>query len=145
MKQWLMAVLLLMMLGMCIPQAVYASDGEQTTSEDDIYDSLQDSIKENWDNGFEDLETTDEIEITGPISERILRSIANIFYQHLVSIKAWSLMIGLVSFVAGVFIAATAKLNKKLKRFAITVLVVTVPVLLFIFTFGITKLVSMFL
>ncbi len=77
--------------------------------------------------------------------ERILRSIANVFYRHLVGIKGWSLFIGVISLVVGVFIAVTAKLNKKLRRFAITFFVVTVPLLLIIFTFGITKLVSIFI
>ena len=117
---------------------VYAAE------ENDIYDSLQNSIKESWDNGLEELETDDEIEITGPLPERILRSIANVFYKHLVSIKAWSLFLGILSFVVGVFIAATAKLNKKLRRFSISLFVITIPVLLIIFVFGITKLVSMF-
>ena len=43
--------------------AVYAqSDPGQ---EEDIYDALQNSINESWENGFEELETEDEIEIEG--------------------------------------------------------------------------------
>ena len=120
---------------------VYAAGTEQGNpgEQDDIYDSLQESMRENWEDGFASLETTDEIEIKGPLTERILRSIANTFYRHLVSIKAWSLLI------VGIFIAVTAKLNKKLRRFAITLFVVTIPMLCIIFTFGITKLVSIFL
>jgi len=78
------------------------------------------------------------------LSERLLRGIANGFYKHLVGIKAWSLFIGLISIVIGIFIAATAKLNKKLKRFAISFFIITIPVLLFIFVFGMTKLISIF-
>lgn len=144
MKQWICWIAWVVMLCIWTPSVVFASDNQQGVQENDIYDSLKHSIRENWDHGLENLETKEEIEIKGPFSERILRSIANVFYQHLVSIKAWSLLIGLVSFVIGIFIAVTAKLNKKLRRFAITVLVVTVPVLLLIFTFGITKLISMF-
>nr|WP_305182488.1 hypothetical protein [uncultured Schaedlerella sp.] len=126
---------------------VYAAGTEQGNpgEQDDIYDSLQESMRENWEDGFASLETTDEIEIKGPLTERILRSIANTFYRHLVSIKAWSLLIGVLSLIVGIFIAVTAKLNKKLRRFAITLFVVTIPMLCIIFTFGITKLVSMFL
>lgn len=145
MKCWIGWIVLLAVICIWMPCKVFASDGQQGTNGNDIYDSLQNSIRENWDNGFEDLETTEEIEIKGPISERILRRIANTLYQHLVSIKAWSLFIGLISFVTGIFIAVTTKLNKKLKRFAITVLIVTIPMLLIVFVFGITKLISILL
>ena len=121
-----------------LPQTAYAK--EKDAEENDIYDSLQESIHKNWEDGFADLEATDEIEIKGPLSERLLRGIANGFYKHLVGIKAWSLFIGLISIIIGIFIAATAKLNKKLKRFFI----ITIPVLLFIFVFGMTKLISIF-
>lgn len=121
---------------------VHAADKAR---QEDVYDFLQESIEKNWTDGFEHLEATDEIEVKGPLMERILRSIANVFYRHLVGIKGWSLFIGVISLVVGVFIAVTAKLNKKLRRFAITFFVVTVPLLLIIFTFGITKLVSIFI
>ena len=121
---------------------VHAADKAR---QEDVYDSLQESREKNWTDGFEHLEATDEIEVKGPLMERILRSIANVFYRHLVGIKGWSLFIGVISLVVGVFIAVTAKLNKKLRRFAITFFVVTVPLLLIIFTFGITKLVSIFI
>ena len=122
---------------------VYAQDS--SGQEEDIYDALQDSINESWENGFEELETDDEIEITGPITERIIRSIANVFYKHLVEIKAWSLIIGLISMLCGIFIAVTARLNKKLRRFAVIALIITIPGLLTGFVFGITKLVSIFI
>lgn len=122
---------------------VYAKDS--SGQEEDIYDALQDSINESWQNGFEELETDDEIEITGPITERIIRSIANVFYKHLVEIKAWSLIIGLISMLCGIFIAVTARLNKKLRRFAVIALIITIPGLLTGFVFGITKLISIFI
>ena len=125
-----------------LPQTAYAK--EKDAEENDIYDSLQESIHKNWEDGFADLEATDEIEIKGPLSERLLRGIAKGFYKHLVGIKAWSLFIGLISIIIGIFIAATAKLNKKLKRFAISFFIITIPVLLFIFVFGMTKLISIF-
>lgn len=121
-----------------------AEQGTHSEEENDIYDSLQKSIQENWDDGFAELEATDEIEIKGPLSERVLRGIANVFYKHLVSIKAWSLLIGFISLIVGIFIAVTAKLNKKLRKFAISLFVITIPVLLIIFVFGITKLISIF-
>ena len=122
---------------------VYAQDS--SGQEEDIYDALQDSINESWENGFEELETDDEIEITGPITERIIRSIANVFYKHLVEIKAWTLIIGLISMLCGIFIAVTARLNKKLRRFAVIALIITIPGLLTGFVFGITKLISIFI
>ena len=122
---------------------VYAKDS--SGQEEDIYDALQDSINESWENGFEELETEDEIEIEGPITERIIRSIANTFYKHLVEIKAWSLIIGLISMLCGIFIAVTARLNKKLRRFAVIALIITIPGLLTGFVFGITKLISIFI
>lgn len=143
---------LLVLLGMIVFLSfhsvdVYAeSDGlvNEKVESNTIYDSLSNSIHNKWDNGLEQLETTDEIEIKGSLSECIIRSIANTFYKHLVSIKAWSLLIGIFSIIIGGFITATAKLNKKLKRFAISFFIFTIPILLVIFVFGITKLISMF-
>ena len=122
---------------------VYAKDS--SGQEEDIYDALQDSINESWETGLEELETDDEIEIKGPITERIIRSIANVFYKHLVEIKAWSLIIGLISMLCGIFIAVTARLNTTLRRFAVIALIITIPGLLTGFVFGITKLVSIFI
>ena len=44
-----------------LPQTAYAK--EKDAEENDIYDSLQESIHKNWEDGFADLEATDEIEI----------------------------------------------------------------------------------
>ena len=84
---------------------VHAADKAR---QEDVYDSLQESIEKNWTDGFEHLEATDEIEVKGPLMERILRSIANVFYRHLVGIKGWSLFIGVISLVVGVFIAVNS-------------------------------------
>ena len=142
-----MVCMVLYILATCsfMSETVLAAEVQASEEENDVYDTLQESIRENWDEGFERLETQDEIEIKGPLTERVLRSIANVFYRHLVSIKAWSLFIGIISLIVGVFVAATAKLNKKLRRFAISLFVTAIPVLLIIFVFGITKLVSMFI
>ena len=137
----IIAVLIFMSSGESVPVYAQSDPGQ----EEDIYDALQNSINESWENGFEELETEDEIEIEGPITERIIRSIANTFYKHLVEIKAWSLIIGLISMLCGIFIAVTARLNKKLRRFAVIALIITIPGLLTGFVFGITKLISIFI
>lgn len=139
MKRVLGCVFVVVLLFVAMNQAVHAAEDEN-----DVYDSLQESIKESWNNGFEELETTEEIETEGPLMERLLRNIANVFYKNMVGIKGWSLLIGLISIVVGIFIAVTAKLNKKLRRFAISFLIITVPCLLIVFVFGIAKFVSIF-
>lgn len=139
MKRVVGCTLLIILLFSVFNQRVYAEE-----EKNDVYDSLQESIKESWNNGFEELETTDEIETEGPFMERILRSIANVFYKNMVGIKGWSILIGLISIVVGTFIAITAKLNKKLRKFAISFLIITIPCLLIVFVFGIAKFVSVF-
>lgn len=139
-----LTVVISMMVWLFSTQTISVLAQDESAKEKDIYDSLQESINENWENGWESMETEDEIKIEGPITERIIRGIANMFYKHLVEIKAWSLAIGLISILCGTFIAVTAKLNKKLKRFAIVALIITIPGLLTGFVFGITKLVSIF-
>ena len=134
-----------LLIVMFMPTVLYATDEQQEESKESIYDSLQESIKENWEEGFKDLEKVDEIEIKGPLQERIIRSVANVFYSHLFGIKAWSLLIGIISIVIGGFVSVTAKLNKKLRKYAIVVFIVGIPVLLIIFVFGVTKMVSMFI
>jgi len=94
---------------------------------------------------MDELKNSDSIPMKGPLSERILRGIANVFYKHMSSIKGWSLFIGILSVGIGVFIAVTAKLNKKMRRFAITCFIITIPSLLIFMVFGIAKLVSMFM
>lgn len=148
MKQiWNMVCMALCILAVCglMSGTAVAAENRDSEEENQVYDALQESIRKNWDDGFEQLETQDEIEIKGPFPERVLRSIANVFYRHLVSIKAWSLFLGIISLIVGIFVAATAKLNKKLRRFAISLFVTAIPILLIIFVFGITKLVSMFI
>lgn len=147
MKRWLfpLAAICLLMLVIVSMYSIPVCAKENSGQEEDIYDTLQESINESWENGFEDLETENEIEIEGPLTERIIRGIANTFYQHLVEIKAWSLIIGLISMLCGIFIAVTARLNKKLRRFAVIALIITIPGLLTGFVFGITKLISIFI
>jgi len=52
---------LLCIILVLLPQTAYAK--EKDVKENDIYDSLQESIQKNWEDGFADLEATDEIEI----------------------------------------------------------------------------------
>lgn len=121
------------------------SNSLQVVAVDDIYDSLHESIEESWNDGMDELKNSDSIPIEGPLPERILRGIANVFYKHMAGIKGWSLFIGILSVGIGVFIAVTAKLNKKMRRFAITCFIITIPLLLIFMVFGIAKLVSMFM
>ena len=122
-----------------------SSSVQVVAADDDIYDSLQESIEDSWNEGMDELKNSDSIPMKGPLSERILRGIANVFYKHMSSIKGWSLFIGILSVGIGVFIAVTAKLNKKMRRFAITCFIITIPALLIFMVFGIAKLVSMFM
>lgn len=122
-----------------------SSSVQVVAADDDIYDSLQESIEDSWNKGMDELKNSDSIPMKGPLSERILRGIANVFYKHMSSIKGWSLFIGILSVGIGVFIAVTAKLNKKMRRFAITCFIITIPSLLIFMVFGIAKLVSMFM
>lgn len=122
-----------------------SSSVQVVAADDDIYDSLQESIEDSWNEGMDELKNSDSIPMKGPLSERILRGIANVFYKYMSSIKGWSLFIGILSVGIGVFIAVTAKLNKKMRRFAITCFIITIPSLLIFMVFGIAKLVSMFM
>lgn len=139
MKRVIGCAFLVIILFVIFNQPVYAEE-----EKNDVYDSLQENIKESWNSGFEELEKTTEIENKGPFMERILRNIANVFYRNMVGIKGWSLLIGLISMVVGIFISVTAKLNKKLRKFAISFLIITIPCLLIVFVFGIAKFVSIF-
>lgn len=122
-----------------------SSSVQVVAADEDIYDSLQESIEDSWNEGMDELKNSDSIPMKGPLSERILRGIANVFYKHMSSIKGWSLFIGILSVGIGVFIAVTAKLNKKMRRFAITCFIITIPLLLIFMVFGIAKLASMFM
>lgn len=127
------------------PVQVYAKEESSQTDENKIYDKLKEHMDTTWKQGMNEIEQEKEIQIEGNLMERILRSMVNVFYRNLGSIRAWSLLIGTISLALGLLIFSTAKLNKKLKRFAISVLVITIPIVLLIFVIGITKLVSIFI
>lgn len=135
-------VLLLVLLHFTVVSAF--SMQAYAAEENKVYDSLSDRMKEQWHQGLDDIEQQESIPIEGNITERIIRSITNVFYQNLRSIKAWAVFIGIVSITVGIFVSATAKLNKKLRRFAIKVGIITIPLLLLFSVFGITKLISIF-
>ncbi len=122
-------------------RAVGAEDGE---GDDGVYDSLKKRIREDWDKGVSEAKKDDGIEVKGDFLERAARGVANGLYARMTGIKAGALFIGILSLVAGILIAALSKLNKSLRRFAIQVLVVTVPAALTIFVFGMTRFVSIF-
>lgn len=93
---------------------------------------------------MENLEEVNSIEISGNFAERILRTIAAACYSNLKSIKAGALLIGLVSFVLGAAIALLATKDKKMRKTAISVGMIAVPVILLIIVFGISWFISIF-
>ena len=138
-KYWAFVFIILVFVFAAVPEGtVYAAE---TNS---IYDELKKNIKEKWNRGMDEIEEVRQIEIKGNFFERIIRSIANVFYGNITSIKAGSLFIGVLSVALGIIMASVAKLNKGIKRFAIGVLIIAIPVALFIFVFGISKFVSLF-
>lgn len=113
--------------------------------ENNVYDVLQERIDKSWDEGMQQLYSDNNIAMEGNLLERLIRSIVSLFYRNIKSIKGWSLVIGSVSFMIGIFIVATAKMNKKLRRSALVIFVFTIPMLLIIFIFSISKLISIFI
>lgn len=139
-KVFIMLALLLLLL---TPIEVQASEEEQGN---DIYDSLDEKIKNNFYEGLNVANKEEKsIDISGNLIERVMRSIANGFYKNLKSIKAGSLFAGTLSFLGGLIIFKTVKLNKGLKRYAISVFMVTIPVALFIFVFSISLFIDIFI
>lgn len=142
-KIFTLFVLVLLFLAPIETQASEESEAEQ---ENNIYDSLDEKIKNNF---YEGLDNTKEqertIDISGNLPERLIRSIANGFYKNLDSIKAGSLFAGTLSFLGGFIIFKTVQLNKRLKRYAISVFMITIPVALFIFVFAISLFIDIFI
>ena len=112
--------------------------------ENSIYDALKERIQDSWESGMENLEEVNPIEISGNFAERILRTIAAACYSNLKSIKAGALLTGLVSFVLGAVIALLATKDKKMRKTAISVGMLAVPVILLIIVFGISWFISIF-
>lgn len=139
-KIFIIFVLLLLLL---TPIKAQANEEGQ---ENDIYDSLEEKIRNNFYEGLDDTKEQEKsIDISGNLPERAIRSIANGFYKNLNSIKAGSLFAGTLSFLGGFIIFKTVKLNKGLRRYAISVFMVTIPVALFIFVFAISLFIDFFI
>lgn len=116
----------------------------ENEQENSIYDALRERIQDSWESGMENLEEVNPIEISGNFAERILRTIAAACYSNLKSVKAGALLIGLVSFVLGAVIALLATKDKKMRKTAISVGMMAVPVILLIIVFGISWFISIF-
>ena len=97
-----------------------------------------------WDQGMEQLEDVEPIEITGNLVERILRSIAAALFRNLRSIKAGALLVGVVSFVLGGAVVLLARKDKKIQKKAIGICMAAIPGLLIVLVFGISWFVSIF-
>lgn len=125
-------------------EAYIQEETGESEQENPIYDALKERIQDSWDSGMENLEEVNPIEISGNFAERILRTIAAACYSNLKSIKAGALLIGLVSFVLGAAIALLATKDKKMRKTAISVGMMAVPVILLIIVFGISWFISIF-
>lgn len=144
MRRYIHIFISFFVLFLCFNSAIVVH-ADESEAENGVYGELRDSIQNEWNRGWEELEKEDTIEMKGPLTERIIRGIANFFYMNIVGIKSGALLIGVISVVLGTIIALSAKLNKKLRKAAIGGLIITIPLVLFIFVFGITKLISIFL
>ena len=126
-----------------VPAEVRASQEQQDNK---IYESLDEKIKNNFYEGLESVEEqAKSIEISGNLLERIVRTIANSLYKNLDEIKAGCLLIGVLSFLGGFIIFKTVKLNKGMKRYALSVFMITIPLTLFIFVFATARLIDIFI
>lgn len=122
-----------------------AKAASETEEENNLYDTLEEKVKSDWYSELDRIQNKeDTIEIKGNLMERIMRSIVNVFYKNMKIIKVSSLLTGLVSFVLGGLIAFLSNLNKGLRRFAISRLMIGIPIILFIFVYGISILIGMF-
>lgn len=118
---------------------------ETAEEENNLYDTLEEKVKSDWYSELDRIQNKEDIiEIKGNLMERIMRSIVNVFYKNMKIIKVSSLLTGLVSFVLGGLIAFLSNLNKGLRRFAISRLMIGIPIILFIFVYGISILIGMF-
>lgn len=118
----------------------------QEENENGIYDSINEKITSQFHEAMEQMETQGSpIEISGNFLERILRQFANVCYRDLDSIKAGCLLIGVFSFIGGLLVAQSARLNKGLRRYAISLFVITIPVVLFILVFALSAYIDMFI
>ena len=147
-KQHFIVISLLCMLFMigtmtAFPYMVYANT-EKKTEENSIYEALKERMDTAWNQGMDQVEEIEPIEIPGNFAERVLRSIASMLFRNLKAIKAGALLIGMVSFFLGGVTALLAKKDKKIQKKAIGVCMTIIPGLLLTLVFGISWFVSMF-
>lgn len=134
----------ILFLLLLIPAEARADQGQPP---DEIYDSLNEKIKNNFYEGLESVEgqTDSPIEISGDLPERIVRSLADILYRNLDEIKAYSLILGTLSFTGGLVVFKAVRLDKGMRRYALSVFVITIPLSLFLFVIGISIFIDIFI
>lgn len=138
-------LLLLLAVFLCLLKIEHVKAASEPAEENNIYDTLEEKVKSDWYSELDRIQNKENtIEIKGNLMEKIIYSIVNVFYKNIKIIKVSSLLIGLVSFVVGGLIAFLSNLNKSLRRFAISRLMIGIPIILFIFVYGISILIGMF-
>lgn len=138
-------LLLLLAVFLCLLKIEHVKAASESAEENNIYDTLEEKVKSDWYSELDRIQNKENtIEIKGNLMEKIIYSIVNVFYKNIKIIKVSSLLIGLVSFVVGGLIAFLSNLNKSLRRFAISRLMIGIPIILFIFVYGISILIGMF-
>lgn len=126
---------------------VYAQEIDTTCAEEkenSIYDRLKERMDTAWDKGMEMAKDADPIEISGNLAERLLRTIAASLNRNLRSIKAGSLLVGVLSFLLGSIIALLARKDKKIRKWAVGACMCAIPSILLVFVFGVSWFVSFF-
>lgn len=111
----LLCVLCMIGTMIAFPYMVYANT-EKKTEENSIYEALKERMNTAWNQGMDQVEEIESIEITGNFAERVLRTIASMLFRNLKSIKAGTLLIGVVSFFLGGVTALLAKKDKKIQK-----------------------------
>lgn len=143
----LLAAVILCLHGFSVP-CFAAGKGEREermeTEENKVYDRLKQRLERGFDEGMGQIEGAGVIEVTGDLPERFLRGIANGLARNLKSIKAGSLIAGMVSFVTGAVLAMLVKKDKKIRKRAIGMGMLAIPGLLLIVVFGVSWYVSIF-
>lgn len=140
----MLSLLLATGIALCSPCVAHAEEALQETEEATIYDFLKERMETAWDEGMDQLEEVEPIEITGNLAERILRSIAAALFRNLRSIKAGALLVGVVSFVLGGAVVLLVRKDKKIQKKAIGICMAAIPGLLLVLVFGISWFVSIF-
>lgn len=135
---WILYLCLLFFLPVASIQA-------EPKEEHELYDSLNNRIKNNWNEEIEKIEGMETVKQEGNLPERLLQNIVRIFYVNMKAIKGYSFLAGFLSFIMGALIAVMAKLNKGLRRFAIGGLMIGIPCILFLFVYGLALLIGLML